>query len=49
MCRRNCLWGWMLISFGGGMLLGTFLESGFLICCIGIGMIALGMCVLQKN
>lgn len=28
MCRRNQLWGCVLLAFGLGMLFGTWLESG---------------------
>jgi hypothetical protein len=43
MCRRNHLWGWVLIAFGAGLLLGLFLESGFFCAVIGLGLMALGI------
>ena len=49
MHRQNCIWGWILIAFGLGLLAGTWLQSGFLICCLGIGSIGLGICVIQKK
>lgn len=49
MCRRYELWGWLLIAFGVGVLCGIFLESGFLCSCIGVGMVAGGIVILQKK
>ncbi|HIT34809.1 MAG TPA: hypothetical protein IAC31_09345 [Candidatus Faecousia intestinigallinarum] len=49
MCRQNHLWGWMLICFGAGLLLGFWLESGFFTCCLGLGALALGVLVMSKN
>ena len=33
MCRRNQLFGWMLLAFGLGLLIGKCLESGFISSC----------------
>ena len=49
MCRNNQLVGCSLISFGLGILVGTILKSGFLCCLIGLGMLVLGFCILQKR
>ena len=44
MCRQNMLWGCILMSFGVGLLIGIWLEGGFLahifsfaIICVGCG------------
>ena len=42
MCRYHQLWGSALIAFGGGILLGAWLEGGFLCNCLGIGLMLLG-------
>ena len=39
MCRRNQLWGCILIAFGIGVLVGTWLESG--VFCFLFGLLAL--------
>lgn len=49
MCRQFELWGWILIALGIGLLLGTFLESGFVQLCIAIGAIAAGIMVMQRK
>ncbi len=48
MCRHNQLWGAALVAFGLGILLGTWLEGGFLCNCFAIGIGILGLCVLRK-
>ena len=44
MCRQNQLWGIALIAFGAGVLLGIWLEGGFLPTCfaLGIGFVGIG-------
>lgn len=49
MCRRNQLWGWILVAFGAGLLLGIWLESGFFVCCLGLGAVALGVLTISKK
>ena len=49
MCRQNQLWGWMLLSFGAGVLLGLWLEGGFLSHCFAFGTIVLGIGFLRKR
>ena len=49
MCRKNQLHGWVLLSFGLGLLIGNGLESGFLWLCIGIGLMVFGFCVCRKK
>jgi len=44
MCRRNQLLGCTIIALGIGVLIGTWLESGFFchlfgFCAIGIGLV----------
>lgn len=43
MCRRNHICGCALVAFGSGLLVGLFLESGFLCAVIGLGLTALGI------
>lgn len=48
MCRQNQLWGWILVAFGVGVLFGSWLESGFFVCCLGLGAIVLGISTLRR-
>ena len=49
MCRKNQLCGCALITFGLGLLIGTWLESGFFSFLIGIGIMALGFWCAGKK
>ncbi len=49
MCRRNQLWGCMLLAFGVGLLIGLWIECGFLAHCFGFCMIAVGCALGKKN
>lgn len=49
MCRRNQLLGVWLAGLGIGLLAACFFESGFICCCVGIGLVAAGVCLLQKK
>lgn len=49
MCRRNLLLGFGLLAFGFGLLVGCWLESEFVRNCIGLGLMAVGVLVLQKK
>lgn len=49
MCRRNLLLGLGLLAFGFGLMVACWLESEFVRSCIGLGLIALGVLVLQKK
>lgn len=49
MCRLNQLRGWILIAFGAGLLIGCWIASGFLCCCLGIGAILLGIGVMHRR
>jgi membrane protein implicated in regulation of membrane protease activity len=49
MCRRNQLFGWMLLAFGLGLLIGKCLESGFISSCVGVGIIIAGLCVMRQK
>ncbi len=49
MCRRNQLCGVWLAGVGIGLLVACFFESGFFCCCVGIGLVAAGVCLLQKK
>jgi len=43
MCRKNQLCGCALMAFGFGLLVGCCLESTFFCCCVGLGIMALGL------
>ena len=49
MCRRKHLWGWALMAFGLGLLLGQCLSSSFFQCCLGVGSILIGFFLLRQN
>lgn len=49
MCRRNHLMGWMLITFGLGLLIGFCSEGGFFSCCLAVGAVIAGFLVAVKN
>ena len=49
MCRRNQLLGVGVAGVGIGLLLACFFESGFFCCCVGIGLVIAGVCLLQKK
>lgn len=49
MCRQNQLWGCMLLAFGLGMLVGLWIEGGFIAHCFGFGFIILGCSVGRKK
>jgi len=49
MCRQNQLWGFMQLAFGVGVLVGLWIDGGFVSHCFGIGMIIFGFCFLRKK
>ena len=49
MCRRNHLWGFSMIAFGLGLIVGLCLESGFFCSFLGVGLITLGFWCLGKR
>ena len=42
MCRRNQLLGCGMSAFGLGLVIGIWLEGGFLPCCLGLGLMLFG-------
>ncbi len=36
MCRKNQLYGWILLAFGLGLLVGKCLEGGVMSTCVGV-------------
>lgn len=48
MCRQHKLWGSVLIAFGVGILVGTWLEGGFLCNCFAVGVMLLGLGIMGK-
>lgn len=49
MCRKNQLCGCALITFGIGLLIGTWLDSGFFSFLIGVGITSLGFWCIGKK
>lgn len=49
MCRKNHLHGCCCLCFGLGLLFGHCLKSWLACCCLGLGLIALGFCVLGRR
>lgn len=49
MCRYHQLWGGVLAAFGFGVLVGAWLEGGFLCSCFALGLIAAGIFLLRKS
>ncbi len=50
MCRKNQLWGLLMMAFGVGMLLACCFESGFFCGLLGLGLaIAGGVMACKKG
>lgn len=49
MCRKNQLCGCALITFGLGLLIGSWLGAGFMCFCIGVGIMVLGCWCSRKK
>ncbi len=49
MCRRELLCGFMLLAFGLGMLIGIWLEGGFLCHCVALGFVVAGGCICRRK
>ena len=49
MCRKTYLRGCCIAFLGLGLILGHCLESWFVCCCGGLGLIALGFCVMKQK
>lgn len=49
MCRQNQLWGCVLLAFGLGVLIGLWIESGFLAHCFGFAVIFVGCGVIRRR
>ena len=49
MCRRNHLCGCALIAFGLGVLIGSFLESGFFCFVMAVVIMGLGCWCMGKK
>lgn len=47
MCRKSKLWGCALAAFGAGLLIGCWVESGFLFHCLGFGLVIIGIGMLR--
>ena len=49
MCRRNQIRGALLLGIGLGLLIGSCLESWFLCCGGGLGLLLCGLCVMNRK
>ena len=49
MCRRYLLWGAAMAAFGFGLLIGMWIEGGFLAHCCGLALFVLGVGTLLKK
>jgi len=49
MCRQNQLWGCVLMAFGLGVLIGSWIDGGFLPGCFSFGIIVLGAGVMRRK
>ena len=49
MCRQNVLYGWILIGFGLGILVGMRLESDFFGNLLGVASILGGFSFMHKK
>lgn len=49
MCRKSYLRGCCLMLFGLGLIVGHCLESWFLCCCGGVGLMAFGLVVSRRR
>jgi hypothetical protein len=49
MCRRNQLWGCVLLAFGFGVLVGTWLESGLFCHLFGLLAIFSGFAICRRK
>jgi protein-S-isoprenylcysteine O-methyltransferase Ste14 len=48
MCRHNQFWGFLLMAFGLGIFIGTWLKNGFLCSFVAFGLVAIGFCIARK-
>ena len=49
MCRRNQMWGLILIAFGLGLLIGQCLEQGFWCSMGGLVIVGVGFSVMRQK
>ena len=49
MCRRNQLRGGVLLGIGLGLVIGYCLESWLLCCCGGVGLLLVGLCMMNRK
>lgn len=49
MCRKNHLWGWALVAFGLGTLVGRCFDSGFISFTVSVCVIAFGCHVMRQK
>lgn len=47
MCRKERLWGCAMACFGAGLLVGSWVETGFLFHCMGFGLVIIGIGMLR--
>lgn len=49
MCRKNQLFGVLVLGIGIGFVISCFFESGFFCCCSGLGLLVAGCVLLHKR
>lgn len=49
MCRRNQLRGGVLLGIGLGLVIGYCLESWLLCCGGGVGLLLVGLCMMNRK
>ena len=49
MCRHNQLWGYLTLAFGFGILVGLWLEGGFLAYCAALGLLVVGFGIIRRK
>lgn len=49
MCRRNQLFGWCLGALGLGILLGSWMDGGFLCFLLGVGLMIFGYGLIHRR
>ncbi len=47
MCRKSMLWGCVLAAFGIGLLIGSWVEGGFLFHCLAFAAVFIGIGMLR--
>ena len=49
MCRKNELFGSIIMAFGAGILVSLLFASDFVLALIGVGFLICGLCCCKKQ